>query len=235
MKKVAFFDLDKTIFNDHTFFLFVKHQVKSGKLQDATWLAIQQLLGKFTQNELSYAEAANQMLIVYSEALKGSEYGEILSDAVQFFEDNSTGFYRYFLDSYTELLETHDVYLVTTNTQFIAEAVVERFSLSGYISTTFGIDDGLFNGQIDSSLADGKEVVIEILERYGFDGSMAFGDSVNDIGMLELVEKAVCINPDKHLSQTAKEKGWTIVTDTTNNDFLLELVSRDSHRSPELR
>jgi phosphoserine phosphatase len=44
------------------------------------------------------------------------------------------------------------------------------------------------------------------------ENSTFYSDSHNDIPLLELVETAVAVDPDKKLEAFAKEKGWKILS-----------------------
>ena len=51
-------------------------------------------------------------------------------------------------------------------------------------------------------------MVSDILAKHGKGGSIAVGDSENDIGMLELVEYPVCISPSEELKKYASSQNW---------------------------
>lgn len=221
MKKIAFFDLDKTIFGGQTFFMFVKHEIDKGRVDVNTWEAIESLLNDYKSSAISYKEAADQMLIIFASALRGTRYDELLKDAEEFFEQNSEKFYTYFVDLHTKLAETHDIYIVTTNIEFIAKAVVKRFRLAGHISTQYGVVEGIFNGEVEKSLAGNKHVVAELLNEYGVEGSLAFGDSENDIEMLELVETPICVDPNDRLIEAANERGWIKTSNQEAERYIL--------------
>ena len=51
-------------------------------------------------------------------------------------------------------------------------------------------------------------MVSDILAKHGKGGSIAVGDSENDIGMLELVEHPVCISPSEELKKYASSQNW---------------------------
>ena len=140
-----------------------------------------------------------------------------------FFEETRSNFYKYFINLVPVLKQTHDVYLVTTNSQMIAEAVKEKFGLDGYLCTNFEVINGIFTGKILNSLADGKGMVEELLSKYE-GSSIAFGDSENDIGMLEKVTTPVCINPTPELLNHAQKEGWLVVSDKEAYEKVAELL-----------
>lgn len=40
--------------------------------------------------------------------------------------------------------------------------------------------------------------------------SVAYGDSINDVPMLEMVGTAIVVRPGRRLAQIAAERGWEI-------------------------
>lgn len=78
------------------------------------------------------------------------------------------------------------------------------------------------------TVADGKHVVSEILAKYD-GGSIAVGDSENDIGMLEQVVYPFCINPSPELLEVAEKRGWKVVTDKNAGEELLGVLVNIKH------
>jgi len=222
--KVAFFDIDKTIYNDHSFFQIAANELRERKIDIESWNSIQHLVSRYRNAELSYTEAANQLLIVFAFALKNQKYQELYDDCRKFFFKNKQNFFPYFERILRNLSNSHDIYLVTTNTQFVAEAVVDLFNLKGFISTEFEIKNGLFTGKVTRSLADGKEMISNLLELYGRNGSIAVGDSGNDISMLKLVEHPLCINPDDELKDYALQNNWPTFNDEEAEEVLSKII-----------
>lgn len=224
-RQVALFDLDKTVFNDHSFFPLTKYMVDEGILPEVVWSEVVTELGKYKQKTQTYSVTANNLLGIFGNGLKGKKYEDVLGKTKQFFELNRNNFYPYFEKVLPRLLQTHEVYLVTTNSQMVAEVVVGMFGLSGYLSTQFEVVDRVFTGKITSTLADGKHVVEEVIGN-NLEGSLGFGDSENDIGMLERVKHPVCINPSDELLEVAKQKRWTVFSDQTAEKGILDMLDK---------
>lgn len=224
-KPVALFDIDHTIFKENSFLGLTKylHQVKV--LNDDTWGQIEAEKKRYFAGETTYTQAAKLVLAIFAQGLVGQNYTEILFQAVAFFNDQKTNFYPYFTDILPKLKKTHRVYLVSTNAQFIAQAVNSLFDLDGFISTEFELKNGIFTGRMASTLADGKQIAEKLLLPSALN-SIAMGDSENDVSMLEKVQFPLCINPSEELLSVANNRGWRVVTDQTAKDAILDILNQ---------
>jgi phosphoserine phosphatase len=222
-KSVALFDIDKTIYNQQSFFSVTKYLIDRGLLSADIWPKIEEELGKYNQKIQNYSYTANVLLNLFGNALVGKNSEDILNACKDYFMQNKSSFYSYFTDLLPVLKQTHDVYLVTTNSQMVARSITDIFDLDGYLCTNLEVVDGKFTGVILNSLADGKHIVSDLLSKYTAN-SIAFGDSENDIGMLEQVTVPVCINPTPELLVHAQEKGWTVVSDTDAYEKVIGLI-----------
>jgi phosphoserine phosphatase len=211
-RSVALFDLDKTIYNDHSFFGIVKFLADEGVINVSTWEEVSAELGKYKGKVQTYSETANKLLEIFARSLSGKSEVDVREATAKFFDNNRGNFYSYFEKILPKLKKTHEVWLVTTNIHIAAEVVVKMFELDGYISTQFEVVEGRFTGRILSTLANGKSVVEGLLTKYAGE-SLAFGDSENDIEMLSRVNTAVCVNPSAELRAEALKRDWVITTD----------------------
>lgn len=224
MKSIAVFDIDNTIYKGHSYFGSVKHFIKEGIIAQSVDDQVMNEYKKYKAQEQTYGVSANNMLVILATALINKSYAEVQKITKQFFESEKDNFYPYFSKILPKLKETHEVYLVTTNGQMVAEMVVEMFGLDGYVSTVFEVKDGVFTGNITQSLADGKKACIDLVKNYS-GKTIGVGDSINDIGIFETVKYPFCINPSNDLKVIAQERGWDIVTDETIGEKILSIIS----------
>lgn len=223
-KSIAVFDLDNTIYKGHSYFGSVKNFIKAGIVAQSVDDQVMNEYRKYKAQEQAYGVSANNMLVILATALTNKSYAEVKKIAKQFFESEKDNFYTYFLNILPKLKETHEVYLVTTNGQMVAEIIVEMFGLDGHVSTVFEVKDGVFTGNITQSLADGKKVCVDLVKNYS-GKTIGAGDSINDIGIFETVKYPLCINPSDDLKVIAQERGWDIVTDETVEEKILTIIS----------
>jgi HAD superfamily phosphoserine phosphatase-like hydrolase len=217
---IGLFDLDRTIYNTHTFFGILRRLVEVEFIDQTLEDDILRELNLHKEGKRTYEDAANYMLVRLAEGIKGKPYQELEDIAFKFFQDNKQNFYPYFVECLPEMQKTADVYLVTTNIQAVARAVQRIFGLDGVISTVYEVVDGKFTGSILSTLAGGKHMVSEVVIKYK--DSFAVGDSENDIGMFEVVKRPFCINPSEELLPVATSRGWTIINEENASSQILK-------------
>lgn len=220
MKNLAFFDLDKTIYNTHSFFQILNYFVDSKITSLEAKTKIYEIAKAYKQGSVSYSMAANEMLKIWATDLKGKNVKTIENLTTKFFQTNRNNFYTYWERILPALLNNYEVYLVTTNTQFTAKAVTALFNLTGAISTVFEESSGVFTGNITQNLAMGKSLVTNIIKNYPNAKTIAFGDSENDIEMLSLVNTAFCFNPDDKLKEKALNNKWLIIDESNAFDII---------------
>ncbi|QQG41571.1 MAG: haloacid dehalogenase-like hydrolase [Candidatus Woesebacteria bacterium] len=224
MKKLALFDIDGVIYGGHVIFGQIQSQEKSGLIVKGTWDKVHLLLEEYKSGQKNYKQAADKMLEVYAEALKGIDYKEIVESTSEYLDENKDKFFSYFAEIIPQIKEEYDIYFVTTNFQFACEGVCTMFGLKDYLSSIAEVKDGKFTGKVELSLAGSKGVVADLVTKYGKSGSFAVGDSENDAEMLDKVEFPFVMEPNDKLVEIADEKGWSIVDRDDIADAILDLI-----------
>ncbi len=211
MKKLALFDIDGVIYGSHILFGQIQDQEKKGIVPKGTWDKILSLLNEYKSGQKNYKQAADEMLQVYAEAIKGADYDEIVNSTSDFLNNNKDKFFSYFLEIVPKIKQKYDIYFVTTNFQFACDAVCKMFGLEDYLSSIAEVKNGKFTGKVALSLGGNKGIVADLVSKYGKEGSFAVGDSENDADMLDKVEHPFVMEPNDKLVEIAEKKGWQIV------------------------
>ena len=106
--------------------------------------------------------------------------------------------------------------LASSTTQFAAAAAVKAYGLAGAVSSSLEVDSatGLLTGRV-AKLAFGKHKALRVQEwaaEHGVELRLAtcYSDSYADRPLLSQVGRPVCVNPDRRLRALAKAKGWPI-------------------------
>lgn len=165
------------------------------------------------------------MVISWALGLKDKSSTAVAKHSDEFLRLDSHNFYPFTTKLLSLLENEYDTVVITNEPQFVAESVMKLFPFTKCISTIFQTQNNIFTGEVsrfNSTKADKKTSVHEIFADYTRDQSLAFGDSIGDIGMFEEVEFPICVNASEDLKDTALERKWTV----TNPDNIIDVVSK---------
>jgi len=152
-----------------------------------------------------------RVVVDYAAGLTGRTLQEA-ADSTKAFLSTQHGnkFYPFVGEVISLVRPTHDVYFVTGEPQFVADAVTKMYDTQGYVSTIFATESDIFTGAIDSALSSSShkaDAIREILTSHDLGMSFAFGDSEGDHGMLGSVAFPIMVNPTEEFDAAAPQ-GW---------------------------
>jgi len=222
MKKLALFDIDGVIYEGHSIFDSIQNWEKGGFIKKGLWKIVLSLFDRYKSGELNYKQVVDEMLLQYSKYLNGKKYEDVLNYNLDSIERNKSKIFPYFTDLVGKLQITHDLYFVTANFDFTAEAFAKTFGLNGFLSSKIKKENDVVKEGIELSLGGNKGIVINLINKYGDGGSIAVGDSENDADMLDLVEFPFVMEPNEKLAEIAKTKNWQVVNRDTIADIILK-------------
>jgi len=213
-KKIALFDIDKTIYNGYIILSLAEYQLEKKIISINTFNNILEDANLYKKGLVDYETTIANLLIHWAQGLKDISYNEALRQTKYFLRNRGNRFFPFINPVIKLLKKTHDIYFVTGEPGFVAEAVTDLYRATDFFASNLEVENGIFTGKVNNFLSkrEGKRKAIkEILKNYNIKGSIAFGDSEGDIEILDSVENAVCINPTEGLKKIAEEKGWIIV------------------------
>lgn len=113
--------------------------------------------------------------------------------------------------------EGFEVFIVSATYRFMVEPYAERLGIprSHVHGVDLELDDGGYcTGRIVGRIPGlaGKGAIVAEAGRAGLalEHSYAFGDSLNDVPMLEAVGHPVVVNPGRRLGRLARSRGWSL-------------------------
>lgn len=106
--------------------------------------------------------------------------------------------------------------IITATNRFVTAPIAKRLGVDEIMATDPEIVDGQYTGRVTGvpCFQQGKVTRLEQwLKQSGesLEGSSFYSDSINDLPLLERVDKPVAVNPDETLEKIAKERGWPIL------------------------
>ena len=215
-RPAAFFDLDRTIIPGSSMSQFGFAAWRAG-LIDPRGVAGELLRGLVFDWVGESESVADEMLPRILETLEGHRRSELLELrgplVAEMLEQARPETLR--------LLGLHvrmgrDCYIVSASAIEIVEKLADELGFTGAIATEAEVIDGTYTGRLAEPFRHGEEKARAIAEiatakNYDLSLSFAYGDSHNDLPMLELVGIPIAVNPDAKLAAVAYERGWPVV------------------------
>lgn len=211
-----FFDLDRTIIEGSSISVFGYAAWRAGliDLRGMRGQLLRGLLFGWIGESEGVAERTLPKILSTIEGKKRSELMDLREPLVNRMLDEAR-------PETLRLLKLHsrmgrDTYVVSASAMEIVELLAERLGFTGAIATEAEVVDGIYTGRLTKPFRHGDEKARAIAElaaekNYDLSLSFAYGDSHNDLPMLELVGIPVAINPDSKLATIAYERGWPVV------------------------
>ena len=215
IKKLALFDIDGTILpKGYGIFFVAEHLAKENLIAPEAPLLMAQARTDYKNKKLEYENYSKQVQIEFAKGVKGFPKDTVEKRSKEIVLELEKVFYQFALNLIPELNKTHDVYFITANIDFYAQAFRDFYKAKGYKATSLEVDDkGFYTGEFAFSLSHAEhkqEAIKKLLKDYPHEGSFAFGDADADRFMLDLVDHPICIDPTDNLAKEAKEKNWVI-------------------------
>lgn len=110
--------------------------------------------------------------------------------------------------------------IVTATNAFVVRPIANELGIEHLLATDLQERDGVYTGRPEG-VPTFKEGKVERLHQWlasrgqrlsEFRASWFYGDSINDLPMLEQVTHPVAVDPDERLGSIARERGWPIVS-----------------------
>ncbi len=210
----AFFDLERTITADAveqvaSLAMWRGGDVSTAQLMRVLWCYLRYNLGLIRRFEDLKAEGARVFTGREPEqdaALLEALYEKRLQQAIF---PQARALIEEALDA--EML----VAIVSSTYRFMVTPFARKLGIQSYFGCELEIEQGLCTGRLQGTIyhQEHKATCIRALaEQHGLslEHSYAFGDSTNDVPMLEAVGHPVVVNPGRKLGRIARERGWQV-------------------------
>lgn len=219
MKRVAFFDIDGTVFRSSLLIELVDGLIAEGVFPPRVREAYRHSHESWWNREGSYETYISDVVRVFMEHIKGVHYGVLADVGRRVVEAQSKRVYRYTRDLIKDLKAKE--YFVVAISQS-PKTILDEFCASYGFDKVYGRIYELgprdcFTGVIiDEELITNKAAVIARIVGHGgytLEGSVGVGDTEGDIPLLSQVETPICFNPNMRLYEHAKKEAWPIVVE----------------------
>lgn len=211
---IAFFDLDKTLLSVNSASLWVRYALRHKLLRRRDALQAMAWLVRYHMGAANVDAPLRRSIAT----LAGSNEADLRRQCEHFYQTELRGLYRpgglAALDRHKQIGDM--VVLLTSSTNYIADAVSDELKLATPLCTRLEVDSkGLFTGLPFEPLSygTGKLCLAQNLAR-SLKTTLAactfYSDSAADLPVFLAIGKPIVINPDPLLKRYARRAGWPI-------------------------
>ncbi len=109
------------------------------------------------------------------------------------------------------------VMVITATNSFITRPIVQAFGIEHLLATEPKIINNRYSTKIDGTpcFHEGKVQRLQIWltkNNMSLQGSCFYSDSINDLPLLEKVDRPVAVNPDEKLAALAQQRNWESIS-----------------------
>lgn len=225
--KAAIFDIDGVLTKGFVIRHFWAYLAEKEIINAHPLLSSERAFEKFIKKQKSYREMARESMKHVAMSFKGASQKEIRRMSKKFFCENKIFFFDYTIPL-INLLKKKGFRIIAisgSNLEFI-ENYKRLLNLDSIYGTEFQVLNGKYNGgiKINMALSESKESTIKKLSN--IDKIIGFGDSKEDVSILESVKIPVAVNPQPDLELIASRKSWEILNENDNIvERIRELIS----------
>ena len=216
MTNLAIFDLDHTLLDGDSDYLWGQFLVEQGRVDGEAYER---------QNKLFYEAYQDGTLDI--DAFASFSLAPLAAHEPEELHQLHRGFMREKIEPRVAagaraLLDRHrragDTLIITTATnRFITEPIAALLGVPNLLATDPEMIDGRYTGRITghANFREGKVLRLrEWLEhgRVQYARSTCYSDSHNDLPLLNFADTAVAVDPDPILRAEAERRGWSIIS-----------------------
>ena len=224
MKKAAIFDIDGVLTKGFAIRHFWNHLARKDIIDARLFLRSHKIFDKFSKGEISYMEMGKTVMENVSLAFRGADQKAVEKESKKFFLQNKIDLFDYTMPLIGLLKkERLKIIAISGSTIEFLENYKKLLGFDTIYGTELEIADGRYTGSIKTRLGIGESKKKTIQNLSGIDKFIGFGDTEQDIPILESVKIPVALNPNKDLEKAATKNGWIILRET---DDVVEEVRR---------
>ncbi|MBI5530963.1 MAG: HAD family phosphatase [Candidatus Doudnabacteria bacterium] len=225
-KKIAFFDIDGTIFRSSLVIELSHALVDAGIFPMAARQQIAKEYLAWLDRRGTYEAYINKVVKIYVKYIAGKKFKAVDNVAKRVIAFQKDRTYRYTRDLIKRLKKQgYILAAVSGSPSYIVKEYAQTIGFDVFFGTELEVLNGIFTGKVknlDSALNKAK-IVKNLAKAFSADlkQSLAVGDTESDIVMLELVGMPIAFNPNLELAKMAKKKAWTVIAE--RKDVIYEL------------
>jgi HAD superfamily hydrolase (TIGR01490 family) len=236
----AVFDIDGTLIRWQLYHAIADSLVKLGFIAPVKFQAIKdaRMAWKRREDSESFKRYEQKLVKLYGGIMNEITPEQFDKTAEAVFNEYKDQVYTYTRALIEELKAAGYLLFAISGSQTeIVSKIAAHYGFDDYIGSTYIQKNGHYTGAAKLPFLHKDVALRKMIEKHQavLAESLAVGDSLSDIKMLEMVEVPITFNPERQLFDYAERKGWRIVIERKNMVYELrndgrgyELVTTDT-------
>lgn len=220
MQKVAFFDIDGTVFRSSLLIELVNTLIAENIFPKEAEDNFREARENWRNRKGDYEDYINAVVETFVKYIRGVHYGELADIGRQVVAKKRSRVYRYTRDLITNL-KTDGYYLVAISHS--PKTVLDDFCYQYGFDKVYGRlyeigpQDRFTGATTNEHLINNKANIVKRVFEHNSNletkDSVAVGDTESDIPILETVTFPICFNPNEKLFNYARRMKWEVVVE----------------------
>jgi len=226
---LAVFDVDGTLFRRGLLPALTRRLVEEGVFSERVREELSEDYYAWVERRGSYDTYDRLVMELFLRELEGVSVAELQRCAIAEVEAHGRRLHIYTRDVALRLKEAgYQLIAISGSPQEILDLFLKPLGFDRAWGTVLAKDArGRYTGEVlENPFGNKRRVMEEFLANAeaGLEDSVGMGDTLSDVGFLEMVETPIAFNPNRGLFEVARQRGWPIVVE--RKDVIYNLQTR---------
>jgi HAD superfamily hydrolase (TIGR01490 family) len=225
---LAVFDVDGTLFRRGLLPALTRRLVNEGVFPERVREELSQDYYAWVERRGSYETYDELVMELFLRELEGVSVAQLRRCATVEVEAHGRRLHMYTRDMARRLKEArYHIIAISGSPQEILDLFLPPLGFDRAWGTVLSQAQGRYTGEVlQDPFKNKRRVLEEFLEdaNVSLEGSVGVGDTLSDVGFLEMVQTPIAFNPNRSFFEVARERGWPIVVE--RKDVIYNLQKR---------
>ncbi len=230
---LAVFDVDGTLFRRGLLPALTRRLVDEGVFSERVREELSQDYYAWVERRGTYETYDELVVELFLRELKGVSVAELQRCARVEVEAHGRRLHMYTRDMARRLEQAgYHLIAISGSPQEILDLFLKPLGFDRSWGTVLAQDEGRYTGEVLYDPFGNKRQVLEKFLKdadVDLEDSVGVGDTLSDVGFLELVRTPIAFNPNRSLFEVARQRGWPIVVE--RKDVIYNLQTRRGPRT----
>lgn len=229
---LAVFDVDGTLFRRGLLPALTRRLVNEGIFSERVREELSRDYYAWVERRGSYDTYDRLVVDLFLRELNGVTVADLQRCARAEVEAHGRRLHMYTRDVALRLKQAgHQLVAISGSPQEILDLFLQPLGFDRSWGTVLAQDaKGCYTGEVlHYPFKNKRQVLEEFLQEanIGLEGSVGMGDTLSDVGFLEMVWTPIAFNPNRDLLEVASQRGWPIVVERKDVIYNLQTPLKD--------